>query len=129
MLSKIQPLQDAALAELANANTPTDLEWWRAKYLGTKTVEGEVRKMMGWIKDVPGPDKKAFGAAAQAANKAITDAFEAKKAGAGAAAPKPTGPLLDITEPAVAPTIGREHVITQTVRDLVGIFARMGFAV
>ncbi len=128
-LDRLPQLQAAALAELATAHSPADLEWWRAKYLGTKTVEGEVRKMMGWIKEVPGPEKKNFGAAAQAANKAINDAYEAKKAGAGATITKPSGPLLDITEPAVAPKLGREHVITQTVRDLTDIFARMGFAV
>ena len=42
-------------------------------------------------------------------------------------APRTRDPLIDVTEPALPPRLGREHPITQTVRELVDVFGRMGF--
>src|SRR5690606_15187596 len=39
------------------------------------------------------------------------------------------GPAIDVTEPGLPPQLGREHVIAQTINELVAVFARMGFDV
>lgn len=132
MIDRVEALQAQAQADLAAVDSAEALEAFRVKYLGSK---GSVKSLMGLIKDVPGPERPAFGQAANAARHFITDAFEAKQAqvagGSGGAGggrkPAATGPLIDITEPGLPPRLGREHPITQTIRELVDVFGRMGF--
>ena len=122
MIEKIQPLKDEALAAIEAIADSDALEEVRIKYLGSK---GAVKGMMAWIKDVPGDQKRDFGQLANAAQKAVTEAFEAKKSaladGASASGSK-KGPQLDITEPATAPVLGRRHIISQTIDELIEVF-------
>jgi phenylalanyl-tRNA synthetase alpha chain len=126
MLEKIDPLKDEALSAIKSAGDADALEQARIKYLGSK---GALKGMMAWIKDVPKELKRDFGQAANAAQKAVQDAFESKKASLGDAKPQASGlkPQLDITEPATAPVLGRRHIISQTIDELIEVFARMGF--
>ncbi len=134
MIQKIEQLQNEALAAIAAVADAQALEQVRIKYLGTK---GAVKGMMAWIKDVPNEQKRDFGQAANAAQKTVQDAFDSKKSALaeGASAPGSTGsisaaakgPLIDITEPATAPLLGRRHIISQTIDELIEVFARMGF--
>ena len=128
MLEKIAPLKDEALAAIDAVADADALEQVRIKYLGSK---GAVKGMMAWIKDVPKEQKRDFGQQANAAQKAVTEAFEAKKGSLGSDASAKTsggkGPQLDITEPAAAPVLGRRHIISQTIDELIEVFARMGF--
>ncbi|TVS09001.1 MAG: phenylalanine--tRNA ligase subunit alpha, partial [Phycisphaerales bacterium] len=60
---------------------------------------------------------------------ALESAFEVRKAaltGAG-----PSGPLIDMTEPGLVSShaVGRRHIITRVIDELVEVCARMGFAV
>lgn len=125
MLAKIDELKEQALADLAQVADADALEQYRIKYLGSK---GAVKGMMAWIKDVPGDQKRDFGQQANAAQKQVTEAFEAKKntLAAGPSSP-PNAPLLDITEPPLPPRMGRRHIISQTIDELIEVFARMGF--
>ena len=128
MLEKIDLLKDEALAAIAGVADAQALEQVRIKYLGSK---GAVKGMMAWIKDVPKGQKRDFGQAANAAQKAVQDAFESRKStlaqGVSAPGQAANGPLLDITEPATAPVLGRRHIISQTIDELIEVFARMGF--
>ena len=86
---------------------------------------------MGRLKDVPKPDKPAFGQRANALRQSLQQAFDDKKTQLGAAASaavKPT-PTIDVTEPGTPPRLGREHVITQTINEMLEVFGRMGFDV
>jgi len=127
MLARIKKLESQAQADLEAVANAAELEEFRVKYLGTK---GAVRKIMGMVKDVPADDRRAFGQGANAFRQALTEAFGRCKAriesDTGAAADKPH---IDVTEPGLPPRLGREHVITQTINDLVEIFGRMGFDV
>ena len=40
-----------------------------------------------------------------------------------------TAELIDVTLPGIAPDIGRPHLITQTINELLELFGRMGFSV
>lgn len=127
MPARIAPAKEAALSALAAAQNPEALEAWRIRFLGSKTVTGEMKGLLAAIKEVPAEHKKAYGAEVNAAVKEVEAAFEARRSSLGAGAPKAAGPQLDITEPGLAPALGREHVITQTVRELLDIFGRLGF--
>ncbi len=124
VLERIEQLDAEAHADL-NAVTDADaLEQFRIKYLGSK---GVLKSLMAQLKDVPKEQKPAFGQGANALRKKIEEAFNARKSNLGAAASAAGGPTVDVTEPGLPPRLGREHVITQTINDLIEVFGRMGF--
>ena len=127
MLDTIDQLEKEAEADLANIATPEALEQFRIRYLGSK---GRLKQVMARLKDVPREQKPAYGQKANALRKRIEAAFEQKKAELGSGRRSGTsGPLLDLTEPGLPPRLGREHIISQTISDLVDVFGRMGFDV
>ncbi len=126
MLDRIDTLQQQALASLAAVTDAASLEAWRIEYLGTK---GALKALMGQLKDVPADQKKAFGQSANAARAAVEEAFAQRQQTLGNAAPAKPAPAYDLTEPGLPATLGREHVITQTINELVEVFGRMGFDV
>ena len=127
MLERIEQLDRQARADLATVTDPEALERFRVRYLGAK---GEVKKLMGLIKAVPAEQKRAFGQRANAFRQELDQAFAQRKAQLGAdGADAGSGPHVDITEPGLPPRLGRQHVITQTINDLVEVFGRMGFDV
>ena len=132
MLEKVHELETRALAELDRADDAHALEAFRIKYLGSK---GELKSLMGRMKDVPKPDKPAFGQAANQLKNKLQDAFDRKKAdlgdarGSGGSGGKKAPPALDVTEPGLPPRLGRRHVISQTIDEITEVFGRMGFDV
>ena len=130
MREKIDQLQSEARAELDAVADAAGLEAFRIKYLGSK---GAIKQLMGELKQVPRDQKPAFGQRANALRQELEQAFEAKKAELGSAAPgrrrRAAGPLIDVTEPGGAPRLGRQHIVTQTIDELVEVFGRMGFDV
>ncbi|MEE9403304.1 MAG: phenylalanine--tRNA ligase subunit alpha [Algisphaera sp.] len=133
MLSKIDALTAQATQDLAAVTDTAGLEAFRIQYLGSK---GAVKGLMGLIKDVPGDQKKAFGQGANAARASVQAGFDAKAAelgcgggGKSGKAKTANGPAVDITLPGGGVPLGRRHVITQTVDELIEVFARMGFDV
>jgi phenylalanyl-tRNA synthetase alpha chain len=127
MLERIDQLDAEAAQDLANVQTGDDLEQFRIKYLGTK---GALKSLMALLKDVPKEQKPAFGQNANALRKKIEQAFDDRKQSLGAGAKPTRGKArIDVTEPGMPPKLGREHVITQTIGDLIDVFGRMGFDV
>lgn len=130
MLEKVQELEDRALAELDAVRDANELEAFRIKYLGSK---GELKSLMGLMKDVPKADKPAFGQAANQLKQKLQQAYDEKKQTLGDAAGGPTTgkakPAIDVTEPGLPPRLGRKHVISQTIDEITEVFGRMGFDV
>lgn len=110
-----QAFKDAASAE--------QLEELRRHYLGGK---GLAKAILGGVKDVPKEQRGEFGKAANLLNKQLEDAHAQAKARLGDA--KPAGPGIDLTKPGLRREIGHQHIISQTVREIVDIFNRIGFA-
>lgn len=126
-IAELDTLEREALAGLAAAEGPDALEAWRIEYLGGK---GKVKQVMGRMKEVAPTDRPAFGQRANSLRLAVEGAYEARKAELGATTQaKASGPLLDVTEPALEATAGRKHVLSRTIDELVEVFARMGFSV
>lgn len=124
MLSKLEELKSQAFTELDAATDAAGLEAFRIAYLGSK---GQLKDAMSWLKDASKEDKPLLGQGLNQLKNELTAAYEAKKSTLGEAKPKSTGPLLDVTEPGLPPRMGRLHVITQTINELIEVFARMGF--
>ena len=60
---------------------------------------------------------------------AMKQKLEAQFALANAAGGAESGPDIDMTEPGLPAGVGRRHVLTRTIADIVDIFGRMGFRV
>jgi len=125
MLEQFEQTGKDALTELEGISDLDALEAYRIKYLGRK---GSVTQLLSQIGKLPKEDKPKAGQIANKIKNEVTAAFEAKKTALEQTA-KPKGPLVDVTLPGHPLTIGKPHVITQTIAELLDIFGRMGFGV
>ncbi len=127
MPTRIDQLQADADADLKAVSSAEQIEAFRIKYLGSK---GALKALMGLLKEVPKDQKREFGQRANALRQGLQESFEQKKQSLGAdLKPQASGlkPILDVTEPGSPPKLGRQHIITQTVSELIEVFGRMGF--
>lgn len=126
MLDQLDGIESEALAALDGLADAEALEKWRLAWIGPK---GRLKGLLGSMKDVAPADRPAVGKRMNEVKVALEGAFEQRKASLGSAKPQAAGPMLDVTEPALDHTIGRTHVLTRTIDELIEVFARMGFTV
>jgi phenylalanyl-tRNA synthetase alpha chain len=122
-LQTIDEVSSRAKTELANIQTPDQLEQFRIKYLGSN---GQVKNLMQLLKTAPPDQKKLVGQRVNSLKDELTAGFEAwnsKVAAAGAGKD-----ALDVTEPGRAPRVGNRHILMKVQDELTDLFARMGFA-
>jgi phenylalanyl-tRNA synthetase alpha chain len=124
MLEQFKQIGDQALADLQSIGSLDALEAYRIQYLGRK---GQVTQMLSMIGALSKEDKPKGGQLANQIKKQVTEAFEAKKASFEGLTS--AGPQIDVTLPGSPVQIGKSHVITQTISELLDIFGRMGFGV
>jgi phenylalanyl-tRNA synthetase alpha chain len=125
MLKQFEQIGESALAELEQIKDSAALEQFRIKYLGRK---GQIIQMLSRIGTLPAEQKPQGGQIANQIKKKVTEAFEQRNAilqSQGAS----QRDLIDITEPGIPVHIGKPHVITATLNELLEIFGRMGFDV
>ncbi len=125
MLEQFKKTGEEALSELQKVTDLAALEEFRIKYLGRK---GQVTQMLSQIGKFPPEEKPKAGQLANKVKKDVTGAFEKAKAALQTQQGKPKE-LVDVTLPGIPVGIGRTHVITQTLTELLEIFGRMGFGV
>ena len=123
-LKQLDELETTGLGELAAAADADALERWRIAYLGTK---GKLKAAMNLMKEVPKAEKPAVGKRLNEVKRALESAFKQKKADLATAAP--AGPVIDVTEPGIRYGLGRRHVISRTIDEIIEVFARQGFTV
>jgi len=126
MLDEFKKISQNALADLKNVKDMAALENFRIKYLSRK---GQITQMLTGIGKVSPQQRPQAGQLANKIKKQVADAFEQLKAPLLQAATKQSQHLIDVTLPGKTVDIGRPHVITQTINELIEIFARMGFSV
>jgi phenylalanyl-tRNA synthetase alpha chain len=125
MLEQFEKTGEEALAELQKVTDLAALEEFRIKYLGRK---GQVTRMLSQIGKFPPEEKPKAGQLANKVKKDVARAFEEAKNALQAQQGKPKE-MVDVTLPGIPVGIGRTHVITQTLDELLEIFGRMGFGV
>lgn len=126
MLEEFEKTGRDALADLKQVSDMAALEEYRIKYLGRK---GLITRMLSQIGQFPPEQKPAAGQLANKVKNEVTAAFEQLKQTMLQAKERQSRELVDVTLPGIAPRIGKKHIITQTVNELLEIFGRMGFAV
>ena len=126
MLEQFEKIGKEALADLKEIRDLKSLEEFRIKYLGRK---GQVTRMLSEIGKVPQKQRAAAGQLANKMKKQVSAAFEQIKSKLSTSEKEKTKELIDVTLPGIKPQIGKMHVITQTISELLEIFGRMGFSV
>ncbi|MEQ8965774.1 MAG: phenylalanine--tRNA ligase subunit alpha [Azospirillaceae bacterium] len=121
-------LRDALLAEIAAAGDLDALEAVRLRALGKKGAITAAMKALGGMDP---ETRKAEGQALNALKDEVAAALEARKRDLEAEhlARRLEAERVDVTLPVRPEHQGRIHPITQTVEEMVAIFADMGFAV
>ena len=125
MLEQFEKIGKKALDELRRITDLNALEEFRIKYLARK---GQIIQMLSRIGELPPEQKPKAGKLANKVKNEVTKAFEQLKNTLQARQER-SKELIDVTLPGVPIRIGKTHVITQTLNELLEIFGRMGFAV
>lgn len=126
MLEQFEKIGKEALSELAKVKDLSQLEQWRIKYLGRK---GLVTDMLSQIGSAAKEQRAAAGQLANKLKKQVSESFEQLKQKLSEAQKSQVKEFVDVTLPGLKPNIGKMHVITQTISELLEIFGRMGFSV
>ncbi len=125
MLERFEQIGKEALGELQQVQDPKALEDFRIKYLGRKGLVTQLLSEIGWL---PREDKPKAGQLANRIKNEVTTAFEERKEVLEEVR-KQQREFVDVTLPGIPVEIGKPHVITQTINELLDIFGRMGFGV
>ncbi|UCG57917.1 MAG: phenylalanine--tRNA ligase subunit alpha [Phycisphaerales bacterium] len=126
MLEQFENIGKDALADLKSVTDLDALEQFRIKYLGRK---GQVIQMLSQIGKLPREQKPMAGQLANKVKNEVTAAFEQLKDTLSKSQQDKSKELVDVTLPGTPIRIGKAHVITQTLNELLEIFGRMGFSV
>jgi phenylalanyl-tRNA synthetase alpha chain len=125
MLEQFKKIGFEALADLKKLKNLSELEEFRLKYLSRK---GQIQEMLSQVGKCPPDIKPQAGQIANKIKKEVTEAFELLKQQILQSKPQ-TAELPDVTLPGIPVAVGKTHVITQTINELLEIFGRMGFDV
>jgi phenylalanyl-tRNA synthetase alpha chain len=125
MLEQFEKMGADAQAALNEIKDEAALEQFRIKYLGRK---GQITRMLTQIGSFTPEQRPKAGQLVNKIKKEVTEAFEQLKKSISELQCK-TGEFIDVTLPGVPVNIGKPHVITQTINELLEIFGRMGFDV
>jgi len=121
---RVSEVEAEARQGLAAAADEAALEAWRLGVLGRSGALTAVLRGLGAL---PEDERRAVGAAANIAKQALEAALDARREELRRAA---LGNLeaLDVTLPGRPVRAGRLHPVTQVRREILDIFARLGFA-
>ena len=128
ILQKITEIEEGALADLERASSERALEEFRTRYLGRKGLLTVVLRRLG---ELPQEERRTVGERANALRNKIEDEITRrnellKREALGEALEHEK---IDVTLPGVPFRFGTLHPLTQALREIIHIFAGMGFSV
>ena len=128
MKDSIDEMRKNALSELETAGSTRELDIVRVKYLGRS---GRITLLLKEISKLPGEEKPRFGKMVNLLKKDVSQAVEEKSAGLATKEEEERlrSSVLDVTLPGRRPLIGKKHIITQTMDEILDILAEMGFSI
>ncbi len=107
-------------------DTAEAVERFRIQYLGQK--QGQIKRLMKQIKDIPPEGRKTFGLKVNALKECVEGRLTEAKEHLGSQRTA-DGPAIDLTLPGRRPLAGSLHPLTQTRREIERIFGQYGFTV
>lgn len=127
-LAEVETLRDEALASIASAADMRALEEARIRYTGKKSTLSQLSSVMAKLTP---EDRKVLGQALNSAKGKIELALEARAEQLSALelVRRLEAERLDVTLPGTPFPRGYEHPLLKTVREILAIFAQMGYSV
>jgi phenylalanyl-tRNA synthetase alpha chain len=125
LIDQIEPLKQAALADLKAAPDVAALEQAKGAWIG---ANGKFTALMKQLGTLPKEEKPAAGKAINAAKVELEAALAARRAELELLAALPKEPL-DFTLPGRRRSLGKLHPLTQVTEDIVRSFRKIGFVV
>lgn len=122
-LETVASLRSEAEQAIRRAKSVAELEELQTRFFGRK---GKLASVLQQLSRVSPLDRKAYGASANEAKRAIANALKSQRAALGEI--KDQG-SFDPTLPGIQPPRGRHHPLTLTVRTLTDVFQNMGYDV
>lgn len=125
---ELEQLRQQALAQLEAVADETALSSWNSQYLGKN---GLLTQALKRIAQLPPQERPSYGQQVNALKEALLAAFERKKSELHQQeiARSLAAEALDVTLPGRPVLRGRLHPATQVMRDILAIFAELGFQV
>lgn len=125
MLDEFERIGTEALAALREIKSEEALEEFRIAYLGRK---GRVTNMLSQIGKLPPEQRRDGGQLANRIKTEVTAIYEALKEKLEGSRAR-VEPMVDVTLPGEPVLVGRSHIISHTISELLEIFGRMGFGI
>lgn len=121
-------LSVSALDAVSRVDTLEAVEAARVEYLGRE--RGRLTALLRGLKDLPLEQKKVYGPQANALKDAIEKSLESRRRALEAAKLESglASARVDLTLPAPPWPRGRRHPISETLREMTSILARLGFS-
>ncbi len=128
MLERLNRLQRDALADLARAQDDAELQAWKVRYLGRSAELGGI---LEGLRDLPKAERPAVGRRANDVKAKLEAAWESQQQRlTDESLRRALGQeRLDVTLPGRPLARGRLHPTTQILREILAIWAEMGFQV
>jgi phenylalanyl-tRNA synthetase alpha chain len=128
MLERLEGLEQEGLRDLSAAADEEALQAWKVRYLGRSA---ELGRVLDGLRTAPKEERPALGKRANQVKQAFEAAFEARRQAmaAGQLERSLQTERLDVTLPGRPLARGRLHPATQTLRQILAIWAEMGFQV
>ncbi|HVJ38541.1 MAG TPA: phenylalanine--tRNA ligase subunit alpha [Stenotrophomonas sp.] len=125
-MSEIETLTGQALADIAAAQAPEQLEHLRVALLGKS---GSITAQLKQLGALPAEQRKAAGEAINLARDAVSEALAQRRQVLDAAAldARLAGERIDISLPGRREERGGLHPVSRTLERITGIFARLGY--
>jgi phenylalanyl-tRNA synthetase alpha chain len=125
LIDQIEPLKQAALAELKAAPDPAALEQTKGAWIGP---HGKFTALMKQLGTLSKEEKPAAGKLINAAKVELEAALAERRAGLDLKAALPKEPT-DFTLPGRRRALGKLHPLTQVTEDIIRSFRKIGFVV
>jgi phenylalanyl-tRNA synthetase alpha chain len=128
MLERLDALEQAANTELQAASDRVKLDAWKVRFLGRSAELGVI---LDGLRELSKEERPIVGKRANQLKGALEEAFSARLADFQAAELDETLRVdqIDVTLPGRTPMNGRLHPVTQSTRQILRIWAEMGFQV
>jgi len=127
MREQLEQLSKDILSSLGGVKTLAELELFENERLGRK---GEFNALLKGLGALAPEERAAVGSRANVLKGEISDELAKKRAtleSASAASLADTD-RIDVTVPGIRPSEGHLHLVTQAIREITGIFQRVGFS-
>jgi phenylalanyl-tRNA synthetase alpha chain len=127
VLGSLDAARTAFFDELSATSTPAALEEFRVRWMGDKAGLLN-RGIAAWVKALPGDLKRSFGKAFGDFKRDADTALQDRKLFFENAKPV-AAPSLDLSLPGLRRSIGVEHPLIRTMREMTAVFAALGYSV